>query len=159
MAQNPMDMVIGAEEAQRDSKAAAKHLEAARAAEKAGDFDKQVAELRRGLAADPANNAVIFELAYRLDLMGEEDEAIALYEQACDQVPAPVNALLNLAVLYEDRGENGRAERCLRQILETNPNHPRARLYMKDVQASREMSVEMRASGMCSSGVRCWTRP
>jgi DNA-directed RNA polymerase subunit alpha len=27
-------------------------------------------------------------------------------------------------------------------VLETNPNHPRARLYMKDIQASREMSVE-----------------
>ncbi len=137
-----MDMVIGAEEAQRDSKAAAKHLEAARAAEKTGDHDKQVAELRRAVAADPGSNAALFELAYRLDLMGEEDEAIALYEQVCDQVPAPVNGLLNLAVLYEDRGEYARAERCLRQILETNPNHPRARLYMKDVQASREMSVE-----------------
>jgi DNA-directed RNA polymerase subunit alpha len=141
MAQNPMDMVIGAEEAQRDSKAAAKHLEAARAAEKVGDFDKQVSELRRAYAADPSS-PIMFELAYRLDLMGEEEEAISLYEQICEQVPAPVNALLNLAVLYEDRAEYGRAERCLRQILETNPNHPRARLYMKDVQASREMSVE-----------------
>ncbi len=142
MAQNPMDMVIGAEEAQRDSKAAARHIEAARAAEKTGDHEKMVAEYRRAVAADPTAYDAMFALAYRLDLVGEEDEAIALYEQVCDQTPAPVNALLNLAVLYEDRGEYARAERCLRQILETNPNHPRARLYMKDVQASREMSVE-----------------
>ena len=101
-----------------------------------------MAEYRRAVAADPTAYDAMFALAYRLDLVGEEDEAIALYEQVCDQTPAPVNALLNLAVLYEDRGEYARAERCLRQILETNPNHPRARLYMKDVQASREMSVE-----------------
>jgi DNA-directed RNA polymerase subunit alpha len=47
-----------------------------------------------------------------------------------------VNALLNLAVLYEDQGDYVRAERCLRQVLDTNPNHPRARLFMKDVSAS-----------------------
>jgi DNA-directed RNA polymerase subunit alpha len=142
MSQNPMDMVIGAEEAQRDSKTAAKHIEAARAAQKTGDHETQVAELRRAVAADPQDLRALFDLAFRLDLMGEEDEAISLYEQIIEASPAPVNALLNLAVLYEDRGEYGRAERCLRQILETNPNHPRARLYMKDVQASREMSVE-----------------
>jgi DNA-directed RNA polymerase subunit alpha len=53
-----------------------------------------------------------------------------------------VNALLNLAVLYEDQGDYVRAERCLRQVLDTNPNHPRARLFMKDVQASRGMVME-----------------
>src|SRR5690606_32570703 len=75
-------------------------------------------------------------------LAGEEDEAIALYERICERVPAPVNALLNLAVLYEDQGDYVRAERCLRQVLDTNPNHPRARLFMKDVQASRGMVME-----------------
>jgi len=60
----------------------------------------------------------------------------------CEQSPAPVRALLNLAVLYEDQGDNNRAERCLRQVLDTSPNHERARLFMKDVQASREMIIE-----------------
>jgi DNA-directed RNA polymerase subunit alpha len=50
--------------------------------------------------------------------------------------------LINLSIMYEDRGEYARAERCLRQVLETQPNNPRARLYMKDVQASRETGVE-----------------
>jgi len=45
-------------------------------------------------------------------------------------------------VLYEDRGDYVRAERSLRQVLDTSPNHPRAKLYMKDVQASRDMFVE-----------------
>jgi DNA-directed RNA polymerase subunit alpha len=139
---HPMDMVIGAEESQRDQKAANKHLDAARAASRAGDRPTELAELRRAVNADPLNTHALFELAYRLDLVGEEDEALALYERVCERAPAPVNALVNLAVLYEDRGEYARSERCLRQVLETNPTHPRARLYMKDVQASREMSVE-----------------
>jgi hypothetical protein len=42
---NPMDMVIGAGEAQRDAKAAAKHLEAP-SREAAGDREGAVVELR-----------------------------------------------------------------------------------------------------------------
>lgn len=139
---NPMDIVIGGEEAQRDAKAAAKHLEAAQAAEKAGDHEAAIAELRRAVGADPRNTQALFDLAYRLDLSGEEDETLALYERCCDTPPATMNTLINLAVMYEDRGDNARAERCLRQVLETSPNHPRARLYMKDVQASRDMTME-----------------
>ncbi|QYU69996.1 tetratricopeptide repeat protein [Leptolyngbya sp. 15MV] len=142
MAGDAMDLVIGAGEAQRDAKAAARHMEAARAAESKGDRDGVIVELRRAVAADPTNPQALFDLAYRLDLVGEEDEAIAMYERACERAPAPINALINLAILYEDRGDYARAERSLRQVLETQPNHPRARLYMKDVQASREMTID-----------------
>jgi len=85
---------------------------------------------------------VFFKLGYLLDMTGEEDEAITMYEQACEQQPAPLNALMNLAVLYEDRGDYNRAERCLRQILDTDPNHGRARLFMQDVVASKTMKIE-----------------
>lgn len=140
--QNPMDMVVGAGEAQRDARAAGRHLDAAAKASQAGDREAAIAELRRAVAADPQNPNALFELAFLLDSVGEEDEALALYERACERTPAPVNALINLAIMYEDRGDYARAERSLRQVLETNPNHPRARLYMKDVQASREMNLE-----------------
>jgi len=140
--QNPMDMVVGAGEAQRDAKAAAKHLEAAEKEVQAGNREGAIQELRRAVAADPQNGKGLFDLAFLLDSVGEEDEALALYERACEKVPAAVNALINLAIMYEDRGDYSRAERSLKQVLETNPNHPRARLYMKDVQASREMNLE-----------------
>ncbi len=136
-----MDIVIGAGEAQRNAKQASEHLKKAQAAIDAGDRVAAVAELRRAVAADPTSQS-FFQLAYQLDLIGEEEEAIAMYERACETPPAPVNALMNLAVLYEDRGDYPRAERCLRQVLETQPNHPRARLFMKDVQASREMVID-----------------
>jgi DNA-directed RNA polymerase subunit alpha len=136
-----LDLVIGAGEAQRNAKLATEHLKKAQVAIDAADRLVAVSELRRAVAADP-QSATFFQLAYQLDLMGEEEEAIAMYERSCEIPPAPINALMNLAVLYEDRADFARAERCLRQVLETAPNHPRARLFMKDVQASREMVID-----------------
>jgi len=139
---DPLDMMIGTGEAQRNSAAALQHLKAGEKAQAEGSKELAITEYRRAAAADPSNPHVFFRLAYMLDLAGEEDEAIAMYERACDRQPAPVNALINLAVLYEDRGEYARAERCLRQVLDTNPTHFRAKLFMKDVQASREMLID-----------------
>lgn len=142
MSNDPLDMMIGVESAKRDAEVAQKHTDAARAAEADGDRELAIAEFRKAVSADPTNAAVVFRLAYLLDLTGHDEEAIDLYERVCEFKPAPINALMNLAVLYEDSGYYIKAERCLRQILETNPNHARARLFMKDVQASREMMVE-----------------
>lgn len=142
MPQDGLDMVIGAESAARDAAASAKHLEAGLAAERAGDRVQALNELRRAVAADGRNSSAMFHFAYLLDISGEEEEALAMYERVCDTQPAPINALMNLAVLYEDRGDYARAERCVRQVLETSPNHARAQLFMKDVKASREMIVE-----------------
>jgi DNA-directed RNA polymerase subunit alpha len=50
-----------------------------------------------------------------------------------------INALLNLAIIFEDQGNISRAEKCIRQVLDTCPSHERALLFMKDIQASRDM--------------------
>jgi len=143
MNHDPLDTVIGMDETLKgDAEAGKKHLAAAEAASKDGNATLAIAEYRKAISADPYNAESLFALAYQLDLVGEESEAIALYERCCDTPPAPINALLNLAVLYEDRNDYSRAERCLRQVLETNPNHPRARLFLRDVQASRGMIIE-----------------
>lgn len=139
---NPLEMVIGAAEVQRDAAAAARHAAEAEKLEAAGERSRAVAELRRAVQCDPTDQAILFRLAFLLDLIGEEDEAVVTYERACERPPAPINALINLSVLYEDRGDWARAERCLRQILETDPNHPRARLFSKDVSASRTMVLD-----------------
>lgn len=137
-----LDMVIGAGEAQRNAKQATEHGRKAEELMAKGEKHAAVAELRKAVAADPGSSHAFFKLAYLLDLIGEEEEAIVMYERACEIPPAPINALINLAILLEDRGEYARAERSLRQVLETNPNHPRARLYMKDVSASKTMHVD-----------------
>ncbi len=140
---DPMDVMIGIDESVRgDPAAAAKHIQAGDAKLAVGDRVTAVGDFRKAVGVDPTNPTALFKLAYELDLLGEEMEAMALYERAIERQPAPINALMNLSVLYEDMGEYARAEKCLRQVLDTNPNHERARLFMKDVQASREMFID-----------------
>ena len=135
-----MDTVIGvAHPSQAELEASRTAFTEGQNLEMGGDRAGAVAAYRRAVAANPDSGDAVFRLAYLLDLSGEEDEALALYERLVATPPAPVNALINLAVLYEDRENYAAAERALRQVLDTDPNHARARLFMKDVLASREM--------------------
>lgn len=137
MTPDVLDTMIGAG-AKADPKAAEAHYKAGLDAAAANDHLKAAEEFRAAkMLSDKPEYA--FRLAFMLDLMGEEDEALAIYEQLASRDQPHVNALLNLAVMYEDRGEIIKAERCLRQILDTNPNHERARLFFKDITASRNM--------------------
>ena len=137
VAEGGLDTLIGGVST-RDPQQAAKLVEQGRACEAAGDRQGAVDAYRRAIECDDAAET-IFRLAFLLDLSGEEDEAIALYETLASRTDPPINALLNLAILYEDRSQWVRAEKCLRQVLETDPNNERARLFMKDVGASKDM--------------------
>jgi DNA-directed RNA polymerase subunit alpha len=139
-----LDTMIGAG-TKADPKAAEAHYQAGLAAASANDHIKAATEFRAAMMLSDKPE-YSFKLAYMLDLLGEEDEALGLYEQLAGRDQPHVNALLNLAVLYEDRGEVSKAERCLRQILDTNPNHERARLYYKDITASRNMLYDEEAA-------------
>lgn len=138
MAHDVLDTMIGSAHSATDPSAAKIHYQTALKAVADGQRDVAINELRKSVQLDN-NPEYQFRLAYELDLAGEESEAIALYEHLSHQARPHVNALMNLAVMYEDRGEISKAEKCLRQVLDTDPNHRRARLYMKDVLASRNM--------------------
>ncbi len=138
MSQHVLDTMIGSREAVADPKAAEAHYRAAMDAEANAERETAIEELRRAVQKDDKPE-YSFRLAYLLDLVGEEDEAVVLYEQLCANERPHMSALLNLAVIYEDRGQINEAEKCLKQILETDPNHERARAFMRDVQASRDM--------------------
>ena len=126
----------------RDTDTAEKYLEVGVRAEDGGDRIAAIEAYEAAYTADPDHPQVCFRLAYCLDMVGEEDEAMHLYEQ-CSQMEQPhISALMNLAVLYEDRGQYAKAERCVRQVLATDPNHDRARLFIKDVLASKAMVID-----------------
>jgi len=73
------------------------------------------------------------------DRRADDAKAIELYERICTSPPVHLNALLNLAVLYEDNNHYDEAHRCLDAVLKTDPNHARARMFMKDVESARSM--------------------
>lgn len=101
-----------------------------------------LASFKAAYEANPDNVKNTFQFAVHADQLGDEGAALAAYETICANDAAPVSALVNLAVLLEDAGRLAEAERCLRRVLATNPNHGRARLYLKDVRASKAMMIE-----------------
>jgi len=136
--QDVLDTVIGAGNATLDPKAAKAHAEAATEAFENGERVRAIEEMRKAAQLDSEPDYQ-FRLAWMLDLCGEEDQALDIYEHLAQLDPPHVNTLINLSIIYEDAGDIALAEKCLRQVLETSPNHERARLYMKDVQGSRDM--------------------
>ena len=103
-----------------------------------GDRASAVASYREAVSHG-SKSQHLHRLAYLLDLLGEEDEAVQLSEAARDSGPPRLQTLINLAVLYEDRCEFSKAEYILNQVIESEPNEERAKLFLKDVQASRGM--------------------
>jgi len=129
------------------------HYVAGMVAELQGDHDSAVEHYETARKLKPGHPGATFRLAYHYDLHGDEEAAIELYRECVTHIrqeqdaegaaaePHPIyaNALINLAVLYEDGGKYDEAEHCLRRVLAANPNHLRAQLFLKDVVASRTM--------------------
>jgi len=101
-----------------------------------GEYDEAVRAWQQALAVEPNHQGALFHLAYHQALRGDTETAIDLYERLCNQKPAPVGALLNLGILFEDDEDYQLARNCFQRILDFEPNHPRARLYLQDVSAS-----------------------
>ena len=106
-------------------------------AEKEGNHERAAEFYERALGENPDHEQAAFRLAVLYDRRAEDAKAIELYERVCTSPPVHLNALINLAVLYEDNNHYDEAHRCLDAVLRTNPNHERARLFMKDVESAR----------------------
>jgi DNA-directed RNA polymerase subunit alpha len=104
-----------------------------------GDLIAAAAELEKALTIERDHTGALFELAYINDLHGNDEVAIDYYRQCTRKPPVPLAALINLGVLFEDEMRFKEAEKCYRQVLAFDQNHPRARLFRKDCQASADM--------------------
>jgi len=125
-----------------DERAAEEFFRKGMEAETQGQADKAVEFYEQALRENPDHEQACFRLALLYDRRAEDEKAIELYERLCAGSPVYINALMNLAVLYEDHCRYDDAARCLQMVLKTNYNHPRARLYLKDVESARSMYVE-----------------
>ena len=108
-----------------------------------------VALYERAVDADPNHPGALFGLALENDRYGNDDLALDLYERSVAQFPPSVGNLLNLGILYEDRQQYNRAQQCYHRILEVDPNHARARLFLKDAAASGDMYYDEDAQKKC----------
>ena len=122
-----------------NDRAAEEYFRRGQESEAHGIHEKAVEFYERTLNENSDHEAACFRLAVLYDRRAEDAKAIELYERICTSAPVHINALMNLAVLYEDNNHYDEAHRCLEAVLETNPNHERARLFMKDVESARSM--------------------
>lgn len=88
---------------------------------------------------DSDNPEVIFRAARLADLLGDDEQAMALYEMSAGSEHARANVVVNLALLYEDCGKFDDAKRCLDTVLLKYPDHRRAKQFLKSVESSYDM--------------------
>jgi len=103
------------------------------------DRQQALEHYQKALQIQENHQGAHFRLGYYCDLAGDDEAAVEHYRQCTSDWPVHVNALLNLAVLYEDAEKYDQAESCLRKILSAQPNHPRAGLYLRDILSTKTM--------------------
>jgi DNA-directed RNA polymerase subunit alpha len=104
-----------------------------------GDTFGAIEYFERAVDMDPRHTAALFRLANENSRLGNDEDAIRLYEQSLSRPPMYLGALLNLGLLYEDTENYAAAAYCFRRALDVDPTHERARLYLKDIEAAGQM--------------------
>ena len=102
-------------------------------------YDEIVGGQTTSLELDPDCDAAAFRLGFDHARKGRLDAALEHYAAIASRTATYFNALINLGVLCEDRREYSTAIECYRRVLRSNPNHTRARMYLKDAHASLDM--------------------
>lgn len=109
------------------------------------DRDDAVESYQRLIQDHPEHMDATFHLARLADQAGDDDLAISLYEICAAGGRPHANAMLNLAVLYEDRGRLSMAEQLVRRVINDYPNHVRARSLLESIENSYHMKYDERS--------------
>lgn len=107
-----------------------------------GNYGAAVFHYEQALEKDEYNSQALFRLGFLNGLHGDEDEAMAYYKRCAELKPVHINALINLGIMYEDRQQYVAASTCFKSILKYYPSHPRAKMYIKDAEASTSMCYD-----------------
>jgi DNA-directed RNA polymerase subunit alpha len=104
-----------------------------------GQREQALTHLERAVSLDPGHTGALFQLGFANDLAGNDDDAIDYYERCLNYPPVHIGVLMNLGVLYEDAEKFDKAVECFRKVKQAKPTDERARLYLKDAEASLNM--------------------
>ena len=105
-------------------------------AEAEGDSVRAAKSYERAVELEPRHTGALFRLAFLNDLQGNDFEAIGYYERCLKYPPIGRGVLYNLGVLYEDNDMYDKAAECYRRLAKTDPTDERAKLFVKDAEAS-----------------------
>lgn len=111
---------------------------------KESEFDREgaIVDYESALECTPDHEDAAFRAAWVSDLLGDDDAAVDYYELCVKQIPVRVAALVNLAVIHEERGNFIEAETLLRSVVDKFPTHHRANHLLKSVESSVNMTYD-----------------
>ena len=104
-----------------------------------GDYSSALECYEKATAGAPEETRFWFRYGYLNALHGDEEGAVRAYEMCQRTAPIYTHAMLNLGLLYEDAERYSDAITCYRMVLQSNPRHRRARMYLQDAEASLDM--------------------
>lgn len=93
----------------------------------------------RAVDMDSHHTGALFRLANLNNQLGNDEDAVKLYERSLSRPPFYMGSLINLGLMYEDQEMYQAAAFCFRRALEFDPTNERARLYLKDTEAAGDM--------------------
>ncbi|MCI0704795.1 MAG: tetratricopeptide repeat protein [Planctomycetia bacterium] len=108
-------------------------------AETDGDVPRAAKYYERAIELEPRHAGALFRLGFLNDLQGNDHEAIGYYERCLKYPPVGKGVLYNLGVLYEDNDMYDKATDCFRRLAKADPRDERAKLFVKDSEASLSM--------------------
>jgi len=104
-----------------------------------GDYSAALLCYEKATSGAPEETRFWFRFGYLNALYGDEETAVRAYEMCQRTAPIYTHAMLNLGLLYEDAERYSDAITCYRMVIQSNPHHRRARMYLKDAEASLDM--------------------
>lgn len=105
-----------------------------------GQYEEALAAFEQALSLEHHHAESLFHAARILDNRGCDVEAIKYYERISrDADDTYINAMLNLATLYEDNHRETDALRCCISVLSQQPTNRRAKMISESVAASAGM--------------------
>ncbi|MCS6969479.1 MAG: tetratricopeptide repeat protein [Planctomycetes bacterium] len=108
-------------------------------AEAKGQIEAAINAYEAALQGDHEHVEAAFRIGCLLDRIGDDELAADHYLICADTWPAYLPGVINLGILYDERGEPNAAIDCFRQVLAYEPRHARARALLRDAKASRTM--------------------
>lgn len=106
-------------------------LDYANALRESGQFSEALEAYEVALSIAPSSLVVRGNIADMHQRLGNVKEAVTGYRSVLEQDSTSISAWFNLGVLYANAGRYDQARRAWKTVLEYDPDHARARTYLR----------------------------